>query len=71
MNPSLDKNISRNLNVPLSPLLLPPFHTSWGKKKLTSTPLPFNSKTNNKKINLHPFKFPPRTMNRTLHPDLS
>jgi len=47
VNPSLDKNISRNLNVPLSPLLLPPFHTSGEKKKLTSTPLPFNSKTNN------------------------
>jgi len=36
-------------NVPLSPLLLPPFHISRGKKKLTSTPLPLNSKKKKKK----------------------
>jgi hypothetical protein len=49
VNPSFDKNISRNLNVPLSPLLLPPFHTSGEKKKLTSTPSPSTVKQIKKK----------------------
>jgi hypothetical protein len=40
----MKKKFLETLNVPLSPLLLPPFHISRGKKKLTSTPLPLNSK---------------------------
>jgi hypothetical protein len=54
----MKKTTLKTLNVPLSPLLLPPFHTSGKKKTLTSTPLPFNSKKSKKKINLHPFKSP-------------
>jgi hypothetical protein len=36
-------------NVPLSPLLLPPFHISREKKTLTCTPLPLNSKKKEEK----------------------
>jgi len=47
--------------VPLSPLLLSPFHISRGKKKtLTSTPLPLplNSKKKNKNNQVAPFQVP-------------
>jgi hypothetical protein len=55
----MKKTFLKTLNVPLSPLLLPPFHTSGEKKTLISTPLPFNNLKNKiKKINLHPFKSP-------------
>jgi len=64
----MKKPFSETLNVPLSPLFLPPFHISRAKKKtLTSTPLPLNSKKKRrKKINLHPFKFPPHTITYTI-----
>jgi hypothetical protein len=56
------KHFQKTLNVPLSPLLLPPFHISGKKKTLTSTPFPLNSKKKRKKFKVHPF--PPRTMNK-------
>jgi len=40
----MKKTFLEKPNVPLSPLLLPPFHISREKKTLTSTPLPLNSK---------------------------
>jgi len=49
-------------NVPLSPLLLAPFHISREKKTLTSTPSLSIVKKRRKKIKLHPFKFPCHTM---------
>jgi len=38
-----EKHFQKTLNVPLSPLLLPPFHMYRKKKTLTSTPSPLKS----------------------------
>jgi hypothetical protein len=40
----MKKTFPEPLNVPFSPLLLPPFHISREKKTLTFTPLPLNNK---------------------------
>jgi len=56
---TMKKTFPKKPNVPLSPLLLPPFHISRGKKKLTSTPLPLNSKKKKKKNQDAPFQVLP------------
>jgi hypothetical protein len=52
----MKKTFLETLNVPLSPLLLLPFHISRGKKNINlHPPSPSTVKKIRKKINLHPF----------------
>jgi hypothetical protein len=46
---TMKKTFPEKPNVPLSPLLIPPFHISREKKTLTSTPLPLNNKKKEEK----------------------
>jgi hypothetical protein len=56
---TMKKTFPEKPNVPLSPLLIPPFHISREKKTLTSTPLPLNNKKKKKKNQDAPFQVPP------------
>jgi hypothetical protein len=59
-----EKHFQKTLNVPLSPLLLPPFHMYRKKKTLTSTPSPLKSKKKRRKKIEVCTPFPPRTTNK-------